>query len=343
MSGFEGKLPRKSSVRQLTLKAIESAILSVEVYNKPTVQFRTGAYASLMIIAWTAALHSVFERDGVQYYYKKKNGRFEKVDGERRAWELSECIKNYRGPYISDDAKTNLRLFIKLRNRIEHRQMSALDAHVAPESQSLLLNLKAFLLKEHNIELLGDVGLYIPISIFSAKRTLPQSAEERSVINFVDKYRDSLDPSVWQDTKYAFRAFLMPRIGNHQSSSDVTIEFIPVSNMSQHEKERATRLATMIRDRQVPMRGDLLKPKAVVEKVKEKHPAFTMNRFANAWKALRVRPHNGDDEPGKTNTKFCHYDPVDEDYRYEPAYVEELCRHLAAGHEFTTITPPEAD
>ncbi|WP_170337781.1 DUF3644 domain-containing protein [Ruegeria arenilitoris] len=342
MSGFLGKLPRKISVKELVLKSVESSVLAVEVYNKPTVQFRTGAYASLMVIAWTAALHAVFEREGVSYYYKKRNGRFERIDGDKRAWELLECVKKYGVEKIGTDVAANLRLFAKLRNKIEHRQMATLDAHVAAECQALLLNLKNFLSEEFGIELLGDMGLYIPISVFSAKRVIPQSAEEKAVIQFVDKFRASLDPHVWNGTNYAFRAFLMPRIGNHQNSSDVTIEFLKLEGMTNAQKERATKLATMIRDRQVPMRGDLLKPKAVVQQVKEHHPEFTMNRFANAWKALCIRPINGAEDPSATNTRFCHYDPVDEDYRYEPEYVEELCRHLEAGNDFTCPDPVNA-
>lgn len=341
MSGYIGKLPRKTSVREMVIKSVESSVLAVEIYNKPTVQFRTGAYASLMIIAWTAALHAVFERDGLSYYHKRKNGRFERIDGDKRAWELVECIKQYSGNNLTDGIIANLTLFVKLRNKIEHRQMMTLDAHIASECQALLLNLKHFLKEEFDIDLLGDMGLYIPISVFSTARVIPQSIEEKSVIHFVDKYRDSLNPNVWDDANYAFRAFLMPRVGNHKSSSDVTIEFLKLDGMTAHQKERATRLATMIRDRQIPMRGDLLKPKSVVEKVKTRHPQFTMNRFANAWKALSIRPYGNCDDPSATNSKYCYYDPVDKDYRYEPSYVDELCLHLDNGHQFTSSDPIE--
>lgn len=339
MSGFTGKLPRKISVRELLNKSIESSVLAVEVYNKPTVQFRTGAFTSMMIIAWTSALHAIFERDSVTYYYKKRNGRFERIDGDKRAWELLECLKQYEGEFLDEDVRANLKLFVKLRNKVEHRQMVTLDAHVAAECQALLLNLKAFLKAEFQIELLGDMGLYIPISVFSAKRVIPQSAEEKSVIQFVDRYRAALDPEVWEDTKYAFRAFLMPRIGNHQNSSDVTIEFLKLDGLTAPQKERATRLATMVRDRQVPMRGDLLKPGAIVTLVKERHPQFTLNRFANSWKSLQVRPPTNAEDPSETNTKYCHYDPVDGDYRYEPEYVERLCRLIEQGHEFLSTDP----
>jgi hypothetical protein len=43
-----------------------------------------------MVIAWTSLLHAILERRGVRYFYKKKNSkRYEKVDGEKRAWELT--------------------------------------------------------------------------------------------------------------------------------------------------------------------------------------------------------------------------------------------------------------
>lgn len=336
MNGFTGKLPRKASVKELVQKAIESSVLAVEVYNKPTVHFRTGAFVSMMIIAWTAAFHAVFERDSITYFYKKKNGRFERTDGDKKAWEIAQCCKKYSGHGLSTDMISNLTLFSKLRNKIEHRQMRSLDAHIAAECQALLLNLKQFMKVEFEIDLLGDMGLYIPISSFSAERIIPQSVEERSVIQFVDRYRASLSSDVWNRTEYAFRASLMPRIGNHASSADVTIEFLKFDGMNDAQKQRATKLATIIRDRQVPLRGDLLKPSSVVAIVKEQHPQLTLNRFANSWKALSVRPPTNADDPAKTNTKYCHFDPVDGDYRYEPEYVQRLCALIDAGNKFTS-------
>ena len=41
-------------------KARDSALLAVEVYNKPAVSFKSAAYISLMYIAWTALFHSIF-------------------------------------------------------------------------------------------------------------------------------------------------------------------------------------------------------------------------------------------------------------------------------------------
>lgn len=46
------RLPYK--VRNMLEKAKESAMLAIEVYNKPATKFRSGGYIVLMCIAWTS-------------------------------------------------------------------------------------------------------------------------------------------------------------------------------------------------------------------------------------------------------------------------------------------------
>ena len=53
-------LPR--TVREGLDKARDSALLAVEVYNKPAVKFKSGGYITLMIIAWTSLFHAIFFR-----------------------------------------------------------------------------------------------------------------------------------------------------------------------------------------------------------------------------------------------------------------------------------------
>ncbi|MDH3695438.1 MAG: DUF3644 domain-containing protein [Gammaproteobacteria bacterium] len=47
-----------------------------------------------MVIAWTRLFHAYFNHEiGDRYYYKKTGtNRYEKIDGERKAWELKTCI-----------------------------------------------------------------------------------------------------------------------------------------------------------------------------------------------------------------------------------------------------------
>ena len=118
-------LPRP--VKLALEKAHDSALLAVEIYNKPAVTFKSGGYITLMVIAWTALFHAIFFRRKVNRYYKKKNGHFEWLDGDFKYWELDECLRQYYGADTGNPARKNLEFFIPLRNKIEHRSMPELD------------------------------------------------------------------------------------------------------------------------------------------------------------------------------------------------------------------------
>ena len=62
-------LPR--AVKDALQKARDSALLAVEVYNKPAVSFKSGGYITLMVIAWTSFFHATFYRKGVKPYHRK--------------------------------------------------------------------------------------------------------------------------------------------------------------------------------------------------------------------------------------------------------------------------------
>jgi ABC-type ATPase with predicted acetyltransferase domain len=105
--------------KELLEKAEDSALLAVEIYNKPRISFRSGGFIVFMSIAWLALFHAIFERKGIKYFYRK-NGRFVIIDGERKAWELGEYVKKYYKEQ-NNPIRKNLDFFIKLRNKIEHR------------------------------------------------------------------------------------------------------------------------------------------------------------------------------------------------------------------------------
>lgn len=66
-------------------KAKDSALLAVEVYNKPAVKFKSEGYIALMVMAWTALMHAIFLRKGKSPYYKGANGQW------RRSTTLTAC------------------------------------------------------------------------------------------------------------------------------------------------------------------------------------------------------------------------------------------------------------
>lgn len=108
---------RKGKTKSILDASIDSALLGVEIYNKPRTTFRSEGFITMMIMAWTRLFHAHFNNTiGDKYYYKKKNNRYEMVDGERKAWELSTCIKKYGS--LEAGIESNLNFFIKLRNKI---------------------------------------------------------------------------------------------------------------------------------------------------------------------------------------------------------------------------------
>src|SRR5690625_6731814 len=75
------RLPKK--VKISLQKARDSALLAVEMYNKPGVKFKTGGYVVMMVIAWTSLFHSIFFRRKIKPFFKEDNGHFyKKKEGE---------------------------------------------------------------------------------------------------------------------------------------------------------------------------------------------------------------------------------------------------------------------
>jgi len=151
---------RKGKTKNILESSIDSALLAVEIYNKPRTTFRVENYISLMIMACTRLFHAYFNNTiGDTYYYKKKN-RFIIVDGERKSWELNECIKKYSE--LTEAEEKNLRFFIALRNKIEHRyiEKETLDTLIFGECQALLYNYENTLVK-----LFGEEYVYVNLKV----------------------------------------------------------------------------------------------------------------------------------------------------------------------------------
>lgn len=162
-------LPKQ--VKTCLNKALDSALLAVETYNKPAVKFKSGGYIVLMCIAWTALLHAIFCRNKIKPMYKEKNGRFKKVDGEVVFWELKTCVSKYF-LNTNDPIRKNLEFFIPLRNKIEHKFLPELDANIFAECQSMLLNFDKIVQKEFGTRYCLRESLSFALQLFPSTETL---------------------------------------------------------------------------------------------------------------------------------------------------------------------------
>ncbi len=87
---------RKGKTKSTLKSSIAAALLAVEIYNKPRTPFRVEGFITQMIIAWTRLFHAHFNHTiGEKYYYKKANGHYQIIDGEKKSWDLKTCLSKH--------------------------------------------------------------------------------------------------------------------------------------------------------------------------------------------------------------------------------------------------------
>lgn len=346
-------LPRE--VRVHVEKARESALLAVEVYNKPAVMFRSGAYVTLMVIAWTALLHAVFLKRKVKPYYRRGR-RYERVDGDYKAWELRECARQYFGADNPPERK-NLEFFIPLRNKIEHRSMPALDETIFGECQALLFNFEDLLFREFGARYALNESLAIALQFSRVMDEAQLKALQRQragiapdVEAYVSRYRSSLGADLVNDPKFSYKVFLVPKLANNPGQSSVAVEFVKYDSSRPEDMKEYTKLVALIKPTESSVvNAGLIKPSAicdavepVVQEVFGPDCRFTPSyHHAKAHQYYGIRPPAGDPDPSRTNATYCRYDELHRDYGYTPAWRDFLIAEMKKPGQYQEILKGE--
>ena len=333
-------------VKENLEKCQEAATAAVEAYNRPGKRFRTAQYIVMINIAWTALFHAIFYGSRINPWYKKQNGRYERIDGEPKHWDLSECLKRfYKNKNLAP--RKNLEFLIGLRNKIEHRHLPALDASLYGECQAALMNLEEQINSTFgdSYELTDQLAVslqfsrVIPEEKKNAARVLA-SNNAKSVKDYIETFRGNLPSTVLSSMKYSFNVFLVPRLSNRVSTADHSVEFVNVNEASTNELKRMESLNVLIREKHIPISNlGLLKPSQVVKKINEECPYHvTIHAHTKAWKYYKVRPSYRSPEPKKCKSDFCVYDDAHGDYLYTPTWVQKCISSFANADKFKEIT-----
>lgn len=334
---------RQGKAKTILESSINSALTAVETYNRPRTQFRIENYIVLMIIAWTKLFHACFQSTiGERYFYKEKNGRFKRINGEKKAWELAECIKNYQKDKskndLSESVVANLKFFIEIRNKIEHRywDSSTLDILLFGECQSLLYNYENLL-----VELFGnDYSLNTSLAYaleFSQIRANEQLTAQRELLSkdmqdikkYIDKYKTDLPQEVYDSQEYSIKLLQIPKISNTKRS-DLAVEFVNWNTISEEDKENYNKVTAIIKDKIVKhnvSNANMLRPIDVRNAVREKTGVeISQSNHTDLWKAFSVRPHAKSEAKFDTLTKYCIYDEPHNDYLYTSEWVDFIVK-----------------
>ncbi len=100
----------------MVIAAREEALQAVEIHNSPLSPRPLEGFLVHMHIAWVYLLHAGFAKSGVDYRYRLPNGRYDRVDGDPKTWDLTKSIKE-RWPASNDPVRVNLELTAGLQNR----------------------------------------------------------------------------------------------------------------------------------------------------------------------------------------------------------------------------------
>jgi len=333
----------EEDIERLVIKAKDSALLALDIYNRPATLFKSEGFVVMMIIAWTALLHAIFSKRGIKCNYTEQDGADTIIDGDSKAWELSKCVKEYYKE-INNPVRSNIEFMIGIRNKVEHRFAPKIDNHIGGECQALLLNFDELMVSEF-----GDYYALKELLVFPLQTSNLKSHGKTEIIKkfqgkhydeikeYIDAYRDKIADDTYNDPKFSFRVYLVPKVGNHRNSSDMSMEFVKYDPSNAGEMESQQKLVTLIKEK-IVSRGnpDGLKASQVVDKVaKLSGRKFNLHLHALAWKFYKIRPLNGFVKDHVND--YCYSDNVHQDYVYTPVWVDFLVRKLSSDEEYKKL------
>lgn len=284
-------------VKELINKAQESSLLAIEIYNKPAAKFKSGAFISLMIIAWTALFHAYFLKNRIKPFFRKGK-RFEiiteKIGGREiknyKWWDLSKCIKEYFKGNNPPERK-NLEFFIPLRNMIEHRSLPELDINIFGECQALVNNFDDFIEKEFgkNFKISQNLShtLQFPFNgknILEYKKKDLEKKNLKQLIKYIRAYRSSLSTDIFQSDKYSYKVVLI-KVANHDSRNALPLKFVNYDTLSLEDKQKLQDTGiVMMKEKGIKIPEDrllkeyIMEYKNLCEELKRRYPTLKINK-----------------------------------------------------------------
>lgn len=155
----------KDLAEKLVDKSIESFIMGLEIYNKPTIKYRIEGFSFFICNAWELMLKAELLKRNKSIYYK---------DNPERTFSLNETVNK-----IYTDKNTRIRLnlekIIDLRNISTHFITQDYELKYAPLFQACVINFIHEINKFHKI----DITEYVAQNFLTISATIdPLSNEE---------------------------------------------------------------------------------------------------------------------------------------------------------------------
>jgi len=334
---------------RITLAASqEEALLAADLYNQSRRARRLEGFFIHMHLAWLYLFIARHQRDRIPHYYRLANGRYERVNGERKTWELAKFARERWAE--NDPTRRNLELTIALRHKIEHRFADAIAVATAGYAQSLVMNYERELTDQFGTShsLGGDLRFPVFIGTLSKEGAVRIAAAQqrlpRNTKRFLADFQADLDPAVRNDLRYEFRVHLIPKTGA-KTDADVALTFVRTEELSDEQRGALANignLGTVVVREQIRdvANADKMKPGEASRKIQDKIPfKFSVHsHFPKAWKNLQARPGGKTDHPERTRGDYCVYDRPHGDYLYTEAFIDKVAKECSSEDGFKRLT-----
>lgn len=290
------------------VRAREAMILAVQVFNSPSVRFKTEVFTMLANVAWTYLMHEHYERRGVKIVGK---------DG--RSLLLSQVIDRHDCP-VSKGVRDNLRAMKTLRDDVEHKLLGRADARWLGLFQACCLNFDAAL-----CTLFGDrlsLSHDLAFALQFAKLDFDQAAtlnryEIPGELEAVDaRLREGMTDAQVADLEYQFRVvYTLDAV----TKSRAHFQFVQPDS-AEGKDIRNVLVQHKLADHLYPHKpGDVVKGVVAAAGA-----GFTLHNHTQAWRKFNVRPRTGAAQPENTNQDFCVYHAAHGDYTFSDQWVQKL-------------------
>ena len=165
-------------------KAKESFLMAIELYNKPTIQYRVEGFSMFICNAWELMLkaHMINKLGETSIYYKNH---------QERTLSLENCIQKIF-TNNKDPLRLNLEKIIELRNTSTHFITEEYEMVYVPLFQSCIFNFNEKMTAFHNI----DMTTIIPQNFL----TLSVSMKALNETEIIAKYPEKIAQKIL-DTK----------------------------------------------------------------------------------------------------------------------------------------------
>lgn len=238
----------RSISNELLDKSKEAMISAVQIYNNPSIKFKSEMFIITAIISWTYLMHAYYRKRKIDYRYYKINGKQKRYDrtknGAYKHWELERCINGKKSP-LDKGTANNLKFLIGIRHEIEHQKTDNIDEYIGAKLQACALNYNKELTKmfgkKHSIR--DNLSLAIQFSPISPdqEELLRNEANINipiNVRNFITEFESDLDDEELKSLSYSYKIVYVPVSVNRANQADRAIEFVPANSTDAKDFER---------------------------------------------------------------------------------------------------------